>query len=414
MGHRFDAGGDRHGARRDDAAAGFERELLELCLLLQIDGEIAELTAAGEVAGIVAQRHFRTADVVGEVLAILQDDGLFVAVGEFDMHRHRRVADDAVAAIRPGPATDAAEEVKARGGRIRGDLDFCGEVVSHRTFAAAFECDEAGAGLRFFRVHDEEGHAMHGDVAKLVQRHGLVLELLAAEDADAAVGVVGGAQVDDAEFLIAAAADEGEDVAQHFGAEGVETFGHEAASGVFTRGDVALFDFHVTALVAEVHAGLVFAGDDAYMHVAVLFGDVPGPEAGIDLAVRVNDVNEQLRRTMRAHADERRGNVLADVTEFVAHGAGGGEHGLAVRQIAGFFNFGRESGNGLVLRFRVWIELVHHRVRLLGNLLVRMRAQPRDVAGADVLRINLAVGNCCEHGERGLGPFEDDVEGLRS
>ncbi|CAB4583838.1 unannotated protein [freshwater metagenome] len=117
---------------------------------------------------------------------------------------------------------------------------------------------------------------------------------------------------------------------------------------------------------------------------------------------------------MRAHADERRGHVFTDIAQLVAHSAGGSEHGLAVGQIAGLFDLGREFGDDFVLRLRTGIELFHHRIRLFSDIFVRMRAQTRDVARADVFRIHFAVRDGSQQRERRLGPLEDGVEGLRS
>ncbi len=93
-------------------------------------------------------------------------------------------------------------------------------------------------------------------------------------------------------------------------------------------------------------------------------------------------------------------------------GAGEGEHLFAFHGVAGFFDLRGELGEEFVLGFRVGIELVDHRVRLLGDLLVGVGAEAGDVAGADVFGVELAVLDGGEESEGGFGAFADGVEGL--
>ena len=124
-------------------------------------------------------------------------------------------------------------------------------------------------------------------------------------------------------------------------------------------------------------------------------------------------MNEQLRRAMGAHARELWANIAQPhIAKLVTHGAGSGKHQLALHRITGFFHLGRELSEEFVLRLGVRVELVDHRVRLLGHLLVRMRAQTRDVAGANFFRVDLAVLDRSQQDERGFGAFQNRVEGL--
>ena len=54
-------------------------------------------------------------------------------------------------------------------------------------------------------------------------------------------------------------------------------------------------------------------------------------------------MNEQLRRTVRAHAIEWRADVLADVAELVADGAGGVKIILPLAASPGFSDFGVQA-----------------------------------------------------------------------
>ena len=168
----------------------------------EIDREVAHLSAAREVAGVRAERYFGAAERVGEGLAVLEHVFLRRAVGEDDRDLHRRRAAGGVAARRPGPPADPAEEVQARRGDGRRNLDAPRELVGDDPAAgAALERHQVGAAQRSRRVHDEERNPRHRHVAEAVQRDSLVALVFAAQAA-AAVGGVGLAQVDDAEPLV--------------------------------------------------------------------------------------------------------------------------------------------------------------------------------------------------------------------
>ena len=215
--------------------------------------------------------------------------------------------------------------------------------------------------------------------------------------------------MEDAELLHRIAADVGEDVAQGIRAERIKAFWHEAAAGVFTLVDVALRDLAHADLRGERDGGAVFTGDDALEHFALLRGDVEGPEAGIDLAVWIDDVNEQFGRSMRAHAIQRRADGDADVAQFVANGASGGDEHFALRSVSRLLDLRHEFGDDGVLRGIVDLEEV---VRPFGDLLVRMRAQACDITGGKNRAVDAAGLHGIEKGSGGLGAFEHGFEGL--
>ena len=74
-----------------------------------------------------------------------------------------------------------------------------------------------------------------------------------------------------------------------------------------------------------------------------------GREARIDLAIRIDDVREQLGPRMRAHAAEIGREVGPFLVEFVADGAGRGEERFALHGVAVLLDHREERGDQLVL-----------------------------------------------------------------
>ena len=86
------------------------------------------------------------------------------------MHLHGGRADAFFTAEGPAPAGDATEHVEALGVAFVAISTFVRKLRMRQSFGAtAFEHDDVCAGAGLFGVHDEEGHAFDGDVAKLVQ-----------------------------------------------------------------------------------------------------------------------------------------------------------------------------------------------------------------------------------------------------
>ena len=272
------------------------------------------------------------------------------------------------------------------------------------------EDNEVGSRAALRRVLDEERNALDLHIAELVELHAAAFRFRAGKDSFTAVSGESIREMEDAELLHRITADEGEDVAQRLGTEGVETFRHEAATGVFALVDVALRDLTHADLRGECDGGGVFTGDDALKHFALLRGNVEGPEAWIDLAIRIDDVHEQLGGAMRAHAIERRADGDADVAELVADGAGGGEEHFALCGVSRLLDLWHEFGDDGILCGVVDLEEV---VGAFGDLLVRMRAQACDITGGKHGTINFASLHGIKKSACGLGAFEDGVESLR-
>ena len=288
------------------------------------------------------------------MLTVLEHVLLARTVGKKDDDLHRRRAARRVAARRPGPPADAAEKMQACRCDRRRDFDPLREIIREIPAAGpTLQRDQVGAARGPRRVHHEERHAGHGHVPELVQRHRLVAFLFAAEPA-AAVRRVGRAQIDDAELLVVAiAGEEREDVAQHFGAQRLEPLGHERAARILARRNLFLLDLHVAGRTAQREARGVFARNHAGERLPLARGDVPLPEAGVDFAVGIDDVGQQLGAAVCAHAVQRRpGLALADVPQLVATRAGTREQHLAQRTVARLLDLRQQRRDDVALRLR--------------------------------------------------------------
>ena len=143
--------------------------------------------------------------------------------------------------------------------------------------------------------------------------------------------------------------------------------------------------------------------------------DVPLPEARIDLAVRIDDVREQLGAAVRAHAVQRRPD-LALAERRPACGSveqAPVKSALPFAASPGFSISGSQRRDDVALRLAGRAERVEQRGRLLRDLPVRMRAQPRDVGGAETGRRDLAVLHRGEQRERRLRAPQDLIERRR-
>ena len=144
---------------------------------------------------------------------------------------------------------------------------------------------------------------------------------------------------------------EGQDVAQGLGAERLEAFRHQRPARVLAIGDLVLLNDDVAVDVPEGDSRRVLAGDDAGECLALLRRDVPLPVARIDLAVGIDDVREERRAAVRAHAVERWADLrLSDCAELVARRAGSGEERLALLGIARLFDVRSERRDDVGLR----------------------------------------------------------------
>ena len=115
---------------------------------------------------------------------------------------------------------------------------------------------------------------------------------------------------------------------------------------------------------------------------------------------------------MRAHAGEARTDVRADVAELVADGAGRGEGGLALRDVARLLDDRTELGDRFVLRLHRRAEdFIEHVARALRDVLVGMGAKAGEVRRADAAHVDGLRGHRVEQRERPIGALEQHVEG---
>ena len=194
------AGRNGDGGRHDVGVVALEHDLRQRRLLAEIEREVAQLSAAREVAGVHAERHVDARPNVSVKCSPFLSTCSSVVPSANWTVTFMPASAGRVAADRPGPAADAAEKMQARGRDGGRHLDPLREVVGEVAGArAALERDQVRAVRRPRRIHDEERHAVDRDIAEPVQRHRVVTLVLPPQPAPA-VGGVGGAQVEDAEF----------------------------------------------------------------------------------------------------------------------------------------------------------------------------------------------------------------------
>ena len=217
----------------------------------------------------------------------------------------------------------------------------------------------------------------------------------------ACAGGVSAAEVNEAEARLRAD-DERQHVAQALRTERLEALGHERAAGVAARLDVGLLNLLFAGGVLEHDHGLVLADDDAVGQLAVLGLNADGDVGDVHFLVRVENLAEQFRRAVRAHASEVGADVVAERTEEMAGGAVHREELLALRGVAGLRDFGGELRDERVLRLRFRpAQLVHQVIRTLRDGGVGVDAEAMNVRRAENGRGN-HVG--LQRGEQCGGP----------
>src|SRR6185436_5526475 len=114
------------------------------------------------------------------------------------------------------------------------------------------------------------------------------------------------------------------------------------------------------------------------------------------------------------HAGERRTHVArAEVAELVADRAGAGEERFALRDVAAFFDFGQQLRDGGVFFLRGRIAGGEDGGGLGRNAVIRMRAEPCDIARPERDRRQAAVLQRGEQRERGFLLLEQLLENRR-
>ena len=319
------------------------------------------------------------ADVVGEVFAVVEGEFLGFAVGEMGGDGH----DDGLAAGFQGtPSGDAAEEVEGFDGVADGDFDGVWEGAGVGVWASAAEDDEVSAEGIGGGIDDVEGDAGDGDDAEAAEAEGVSGGLAGGVEALAGVCGEGAGEVEDAVFG-GALGEVGEDVAKGIGPEGFEAFGHEGAAGVGAGFDGVGGDFDFAGDGAEDDAGVVLAGDETGVEGAVVGFEVVEFVSGIDLAVGIDDGDEELFGAVGAEAIEGGADFFSFAAEAVADGAGEGELFFAADGIAALGDFGKEVGEEFFLIGAGLVEFVDEGGGAFGDFRGGVAAEAEEVVGAE-------------------------------
>ena len=135
--------------------------------------------------------------------------------------------------------------------------------------------------------------------------------------------------------------------------------------------------------VAQDDFRSILAIDDTIELIARLGLDANADEVGLDHAVRVDDVDEQVGRTVGAHAVEVRGQVATLSLVNVAAGAVGGEDLLAVGHVARLLHFRTKLGDeGVFLLGLGSLQVIDDLGGPGGDLRVTVGAQAVQSGGA--------------------------------
>ena len=156
----------------------------------------------------------------------------------------------------------------------------------------------------------------------------------------------------------------------------------------------------------------VFALDDTIELITRLGLDANADEVGLDHAVRVDDVDEQVGRTVGAHAVEVRGQVATLSLVDVAAGTVGGEDLLAVGHVARLLHFRTKPGDeGVFLLGLGSLEVIDDLGGAGGDLRVTVGAQAVQSGGAQQHHVDLAGGQRLDECGGRVGPLEHLGEG---
>src|SRR5436190_15440013 len=106
--------------------------------------------------------------------------------------------------------------------------------------------------------------------------------------------------------------------------------------------DIVLLNLVIAGGVTDGDGALVFPRDDAIVRKVIFGFDVRGDEIGFDNAIWINDVHQQIQWTMGTHAGEIWSHIAAFAFELVAGGAILRKEFMAIFNIAGFLDGGRQ------------------------------------------------------------------------
>ena len=257
---------------------------------------------------------------------------------------------------------------------------------------AAFQDDNVAASRTLGRTHELKRHVADLDRAGFLEPERFVLRVLAIEQAARRVGGKSGRQIQDAvpSFV---GTDPGEHVAQPFGPERLKAFRHQRPAGGAAAFDVVLADGEIAVGIAQQHLDVVLPLDDAVVVQVVLRLDAGADEVRFHQPVRIDDMDEQFARAVRAHPGEIGCEIAALLFEDVAARAIGQKQLVAVLNVARPLDFRPEPGDEQVffLLFGT-LQLVDHRVGAGGDRLVGVGAEAVQIRRAESYVVDLPVG----------------------
>ena len=105
-------------------------------------------------------------------------------------------------------------------------------------------------------------------------------------------------------------------------------------------------------MISNREARGIFIGDYAGGDVAFFSRNIPLPIIGFHLPIGINDVRQQLSRTLSANARERGADIAeTDRPQFMADRAGARKEDAAGFGVSRLLNFGKECRNNSRLFF---------------------------------------------------------------
>src|ERR1041385_5596900 len=116
--------------------------------------------------------------------------------------------------------------------------------------------------------------------------------------------------------------------------------------------DIILSNIVIARGIAERERVAVFAGDNAVVAEIILRLDAEGEEIRFDIAIWIENMDEQFRGTVRAHTGEVGRNVASFAFETMTSGAILRENLVALLRIAALGNGGNEILNEGVFFFQ--------------------------------------------------------------
>ena len=258
-----------------------------------------------------------------------------------------------VTAKRPGPTANTAEKMQPLGCHSHFDFDSLRQGL--RKPLATLQ--NHGIGYRPLRTDDIKGNLADLYEAIVLEGRTILGILWSQIHPLGRVDCESRGQIEYAEALLVRA-DESEQIVQSFSAQRLEPFGHQRQPGRTPAFDVVFADGEIAGRIAQDKLSLVLSRNDPVVAQLVPGLDAGAVEVGFDLAVWINNMNQQVGHAMRPHAGQIRRHVPSFILERVADSA-----------------ICREQ---LVPVFQVPSALLHHRAQLRDQYVLLFLFGPAD------------------------------------